>query len=292
MIIAVASGKGGTGKTLVSTSLALSLGKNVRFLDCDVEEPNGAIFLKPVIKKSVKIYLPKPRVDIEKCSFCGRCAAACVYNAVAVIKPKAGKTKGSVLFFYELCHSCGACSLSCPETAIYEEPGEKGEVETGIAKNGLFFAQGRLKPSEANPVPLVKAVKRHARANKTNILDSSPGTSCPVVQAVKDTDFCLLVTEPTPFGLNDLVLAVKMAGELNVPVGVVINRSGIGDKAVAEYCRKEEIPVLMRIPYKRGIAAAYSRGIPLVESLPGYKKAFQKLFQDIDDIVRAKRASR
>jgi len=290
MIITVASGKGGTGKTLVSTSLALSLGKDARFLDCDVEEPNGYIFLKPEIKESVKVYLPKPKVSLEKCTFCGKCASACVYNAVAVIKPKVGKTKGSVLFFYELCHSCGACSLACPETAIYEEPGEKGEVETGSANGGIFFAQGRLKPSEANPVPLVKAVKKHAQDNKINIIDASPGTSCPVVQAVKDTDFCLLVTEPTPFGLNDLMLAVEMTRTLKVPAGVIINRSDIGDNAVEEYCLKEKVPVLMRIPFKKEIAVAYSKGIPLVEFFPGYKKEFKKLFRDICSIVEAKRA--
>jgi len=289
MIITVASGKGGTGKTLVSTSLALSSGKNVRFLDCDVEEPNGYIFLKPEIKESIKVYLPKPRVDIEKCTFCGRCAGACVYNAVAVIKPKKDKIKGSVLFFYELCHSCGACSLACPETAIYEEPGERGEIEIGTAKGGFFFAQGRLKPSEANPVPLVKAVKKHAKPDMINILDSSPGTRCPVVQAVKDTDFCLLVTEPTPFGLNDLALAVEMTRELKVSVGVVINRSDIGDNAVEEYCLKEKIPVLMRIPFKKEIAVAYSKGIPLVESFPEYRPMFKKLFKDIHNIIEAKR---
>ncbi|MBN1444528.1 MAG: ATP-binding protein [Candidatus Omnitrophica bacterium] len=290
MIITVASGKGGTGKTLVSTSLALSLGaENVRFFDCDVEEPNGYIFLKPVIDKSVKVYLPKPRVNIEKCNFCGSCASACVYNAVAVIKPMAGKTKGSVLFFYELCHSCGACSLACTQRAIHEEPGEKGEVETGTAKNGFFFAHGRLKPSEANPVPLVKAVKKYAEDGKINIIDSSPGTSCPVVQAVNGSDFCLLVTEPTPFGLNDLALAVEMTRELNVPAGVVINRSDIGDSAVEEYCSKEKVPVLLRIPFRREIAVAYSKGIPLVESSPEFREVFKKLFYDICSIVEAKR---
>jgi MinD superfamily P-loop ATPase len=289
MIITVASGKGGTGKTLVSTSLALSLGKDARFLDCDVEEPNGYIFLKPSIAESVKIFLPKPRVSIEKCKFCGRCASACAYNAIAVIKPVEGKTKGSVLFFYELCHSCGACSLACPEKAIYEEPGEKGAIETGTAKDGIFFAQGRLKPSEANPVPLVKAVKRYAQTDKINILDSSPGTSCPVVQAVKDTDFCLLVTEPTPFGLNDLSLAVEMTRKLGVPAGVVINRSDIGDDAVEDYCLKEKIPILLRIPFKKEIAVAYSKGIPMVESVPEYKKTFKKLFEDICGIIKKER---
>jgi len=288
MIITVASGKGGTGKTLISTSLALSLGKDAVFLDCDVEEPNGYIFLKPEIKDSVKVYLPKPGVSLEKCNFCGRCASICVYNAIAVIKPEAGKRSGNVLFFYELCHSCGACSIACPESAIYEKPGEKGEVETGTAKGGFFFAQGRLKPSEANPVPLVKAVKKHADKKKVNIIDASPGTSCPVVQAVNEADFCLLVTEPTPFGLNDLELAVKMTRELKVPAGVIINRSDIGNDEVEKYCLKENVPVLLRIPFKKEIAVAYSKGIPLVELSPGYNKVFKKLFKDICGIAEAK----
>lgn len=285
MIVTVASGKGGTGKTLISTSLALSLGEDVRFLDCDVEEPNGYIFLKPVIKESVKIYLPKPEVHPEKCTFCGRCASACVYNAIAVIKPVKGKTGGSVLFFHELCHSCGACRLTCPESAIYEEPGEKGEIETGTAYNGMSFVQGRLKPSEANPVPVVKAVKKQIRPDKINIIDASPGTSCPVVQAVKDSDFCILVTEPTPFGLNDLALAVEMTGKMGVPTGVVVNRSDIGNDSVEEYCRRENVPVLLRVPFKKEIAVAYSKGIPLIEAFPEYGAAFKKLFGDICGMV-------
>jgi MinD superfamily P-loop ATPase len=285
MTITVASGKGGTGKTLFATSLALSLGEDTRFLDCDVEEPNGYIFLKPEIKEHETIYLPRPKVEINRCTFCNICASSCLYNAIAVIKPVDGKTSGKVLFFYELCHNCGACSLVCPEKAIYEEPAEKGLIEKGTAAGISFFVQGKLKPSEANPVPLVKAVKKQAKTDKVNIIDSSPGTSCPVVQAVRDTDFCILVTEPTPFGLNDLVLAVEMSRKMKVPIGVVINRSDIGDSGVEEYCQKEKIPVLMRIPFKKEIAVSYSEGIPLVESFPEYKAAFKKLFQDICSII-------
>ena len=285
MIITVASGKGGTGKTLVSTSLALSLGKDALFLDCDVEEPNGYIFLKPDITENIKIYLPQPGVDIEKCNFCGKCASACLFNAIAVIKPETGKRNGNVLFFHEMCQSCGACVLVCPQKAIYEKRSEKGEVEKGVTKNGVSFVQGRLKPSEAKSVPLVKAVKKHVNVNKINIIDSSPGTSCPVVQTVKDSDFCLLVTEPTPFGLNDLRLAVEMTRVLAVPVGVVINRFDIGDNSVQEYCLKENLPVLLSIPFKKDIAVAYSKGIPLIESFPEYRKIFKKLFKDISDII-------
>ena len=177
MIITIASGKGGTGKTLVATSLSLSLGENSQFLDCDVEEPDGYIFLKPEIKKSEIVYLPKPKIDISKCKFCGLCSKICHYNAISVIKPK-----NKVLFFYELCHSCGACVLVCPENAIYEEKEEKGTVEIGTAKGIFSFIQGKLKIAQASPTPVIKAVKKHIRKDKINVIDASPGVSCPVVE--------------------------------------------------------------------------------------------------------------
>ncbi|MCK9266075.1 ATP-binding protein [bacterium] len=287
MVITVASGKGGTGKTLVATSLALSLIGEVHFLDCDVEEPNGYIFLKPEIKKTEKIYLPKPKVDLDKCTFCGKCSQACVYNSIAVIKPsEEKKVKGSLLFFYELCHSCGTCSLVCPEKAIYEEPSEKGEIDIGMSEGLASFSQGRLKPGEANPVPIVKAVKKQVEDTALNIIDASPGTSCPVVQSVKGVDFCILVTEPTPFGLNDLMLAVEMNRKLGVPVGVILNRSDIGNTDVEEYCKKEDIPLLLVIPFKKEISVAYSKGIPLVEALPEYKEEFKNVYRQIFSIVK------
>ncbi len=288
MTITVASGKGGTGKTLIATSLALSLGERVQFLDCDVEEPNGYIFLKPEIKEHETVYLSKPKVKIDRCTFCGLCASSCLYNAIAVIKPVKKKVKGKVLFFYELCHSCGACSLVCPEKAIYEEPVEKGTIEKGTADGIFSFVQGRLRPSEANPVPIVKAVKKQIKPDEINIIDSSPGTSDPVVQSVKDADFCILVTEPTPFGLNDLMLAVEMSRKIEVPAGVIINRSDIGDNRIDEYCGKEKIPILLRIPFKRDIAVSYSRGIPLVSAYPEYREEFKKLFDHICRIVGEK----
>ncbi|MCM8806201.1 MAG: ATP-binding protein [Candidatus Omnitrophica bacterium] len=280
MILTVASGKGGTGKTLISTSLALSLGEDAQFLDCDVEEPNGYIFLKPEIERSVTIYLPKPKVDIKRCSFCGRCRSACHYNAISVIKP-GNKTTGKVLFFYELCHSCGACTLVCPENAIYEEKEEKGSVEIGTARGIFSFIQGKLKIAEASPVPVVKAVKKYIRKDKVNIIDASPGTSCPVVEAVKGADFCILVTEPTPFGLNDLALALEMTGKIGVPSGIIINRAGIGDNRVEDYAREKGIPVLLHIPFKREIAVSYSKGIPLVGIFSEYVSIFKKVFERI-----------
>ncbi|MCD6231570.1 ATP-binding protein [Candidatus Aerophobetes bacterium] len=273
MIISVASGKGGTGKTTVAVSLALSLGNDIQFLDCDVEEPNAHIFLKPKITRIQSINVLIPQVDEEKCTYCGKCAEVCSYNAIAVIKKK-------VLFFPELCHHCGGCSLLCPQKAIEEVPREKGIVEEGRA-GSIHFLHGRLTVGEAVSPPLIRAVKKFARKDKTTIIDAPPGTSCPVIEAVKGSDFCVLVTEPTPFGLNDLTLAVGMVRELKIPLGVVINRADLGDKKVEEYCYKEKIPILMEIPMDKEIAIAYSNGVPLVERKPGYKEKFKKLYQKI-----------
>jgi len=280
MIISIASGKGGTGKTTIAVNLALSLKGKAQLLDCDVEEPDDHIFLEPKITKSEKVYLPKPFVNPDKCDYCGRCSEVCQYNAIAVVKNKDRLPPGKVLIFYELCHSCGACKIACPQNAIFEKEIEKGIVEEGKTKT-IFFVQGKLREGESSPVPLVKAVKKRIKKDHNIIIDASPGTSCPVVEAVKDSDFCLLVTEPTPFGLNDLRLAVEMCRKIKIPSGVIINRADIGDKKVEEYCAEENIPILMRIPYSREIAYAYSEGIPIVEKFPEYRKKFQELFEKI-----------
>jgi len=279
MIISVASGKGGTGKTLVATSLALSLKDidKVQLLDCDVEEPNDHIFLKPLINRSEAVSIPVPKVDEAKCTYCGKCAEVCVYNAMAVFKEK-------VLIFLELCHGCGACGYLCPEKAISEEGKEIGILEAGNADD-VEFAHGRLAIGEAMAPPIIREVKEQANPNKTIVIDVPPGTSCPVVEAVKDSDFCLLVTEPTPFGLNDLVLAVETVRELNIPCGVVLNRAGVGDGKVEEYCLKEDIPVLLTIPLDIEIARLYSRGVTLVEGMPQWKESFLGLFDRIREIV-------
>ena len=279
MIISVASGKGGTGKTLVATSLALSLKDidKVQLLDCDVEEPNVHVFLKPIITRSETVSIPVPKVDEAKCTYCGKCTEVCVYNAMAVFKEK-------VLIFPELCHGCGACSYLCPEKAISEEGKEIGILELGSA-DGVEFAHGRLAIGEAMAPPIIRKVKEQASPSGTVIIDVPPGTSCPVVEAVKDTDFCLLVTEPTPFGLNDLVLAVETVRQLNIPCGVVLNRVGVGDNKVEEYCRKEDIPVLLTIPLDIEIARLYSRGITLVEGMPQWQQSFLELFDKIREIV-------
>lgn len=279
MIISVASGKGGTGKTLVATSLALSLQnrKPVQFLDCDVEEPDAHIFLKPSLNRKQVVSIPIPQLDKGKCTYCGKCAEVCAYNAIAVIGEK-------VLIFPELCHGCGACSYFCPEGALSEINKEIGVLEAGQSK-GIEFTHGKLTVGEAMAPPVIREVKKHINREWLAIIDVSPGTSCPVVEAVKDSHFCLLVTEPTPFGLNDLALAVDMLHKLDIPCGVVINRDGTEDSKVEEYCYKEGIPILLRIPLDIEIAQLYSKGITLVEGMPQWRGAFLELFNKISEVV-------
>jgi len=279
MIVSVASGKGGTGKTLVATSLALSLKdrERVQLLDCDVEEPDVHIFLRPVITRSEAVCIQVPEVDEKKCTYCGKCAEVCAYHAIAVL----GK---HVLVFPELCHGCGACSYLCPEKAISEVGKEIGVVESGQS-DGVDFVHGKLAVGEAMAPPIIRKVKAQANSDGTVIIDVPPGTSCPVVESIKDSDFCLLVTEPTPFGLNDLVLAVETVKELKIPCGVVINRAGVGDRKVEEYCTKENIPVLLTIPMDTDIARIYSRGITLVEGMTQWKESFLELFDRIQEIA-------
>ncbi len=279
MIISVASGKGGTGKTLVATSLALSLKDKykVQLLDCDVEEPNDHIFMKPNITRSEAVSIPVPKVDEEKCTHCGKCAEVCAYNAIAVLGEY-------VLIFPELCHGCGACSYLCPEKAISEVPHDIGVIETGRT-DGVDFGHGKLAIGQAMAPPVIRKVKGLVDKDSVVIIDASPGTSCPVVEAIKDSDFCLLVTEPTPFGLNDLVLAVETVRQLGIPCGIVLNRAGVGDGKTEEYCHKQNIPILMTIPLDTNIASLYSQGVPLVEGMPDYKGSFIELYEKIGEMV-------
>jgi MinD superfamily P-loop ATPase len=267
MIVAVASGKGGTGKTTVATSLALAVAPDARkvmetgyrsappekplLLDCDVEEPNAALFVRPRLGQREQVGLPVPSVDLDKCTgvACGRCAEVCVWHAIAVVGQK-------VLVFPELCHGCGSCTLNCPQGAISEVLNVMGTIESGPA-GPIDFAQGTLDVGQAMAVPIIRQVKsRHlpGAGDRVVILDAPPGTSCPVVETMRGADFVLLVTEPTPFGLHDLRLAAEVArDELGLPVGVVVNRDGLGDAGVDEYCAAEGIPILMRIPHDRRI---------------------------------------
>jgi MinD superfamily P-loop ATPase len=278
MIISVASGKGGTGKTTVAVNLALSL-KNIQLLDCDVEEPNAHIFLKPRIGGEKKATIPVPKIDEAKCTYCGKCREVCAYHAIAVLPGSEGK-KGSVLVFPHLCHGCGACSLFCPQGAIKEVDKEIGVIEIG-EQGDIQFIHGRLNIGEAMSPLLIRQVKEYINTTRTVIIDAPPGTSCPVITAVKGSDFCVLVTEPTPFGLNDLILAVEVLRKLQILFGVVINRSDIGDGKVEDYCRKENISILMQIPFSREIAVSYSEGVPIVERDVSYKDKFISLYLDI-----------
>ena len=285
MIISVASGKGGTGKTMVATSLALSLSstQQVQFLDCDVEEPNAHIFLKPEFTDFQPTYIRVPVVDSLKCTYCGKCREICIYNAIAVLPRR-------VMVLPHLCHGCGACSYLCPQSAISESGKKTGVISSGYSKD-ISFIQGRLDIGEALPVPVVKEVKRRADSEGTVIIDAPPGTSCQMVQSVINSDFCLLVTEPTPFGFNDLKLAVEVVRELKIPFGVVINRTGIGDSQVTEHCKKEKIPVLLSIPLDANIARLYSRGINLVEEMPEWGDRFIELFDMIRERISERAGS-
>jgi len=282
MIISIASGKGGTGKTTVAVNLALSF-KNIQLLDCDVEEPNAHLFIKPRIKEEVKAYISVPEVDETKCKYCGKCREVCAYHAIAVLPGNEGK-KGSVLIFSHLCHGCGACSLLCPQSAIKEVNKEIGVIEIG-EKDHMQFVHGRLNIGEAMSPPLIRQVKKYINPTRTVIIDAPPGTSCPVITAVKGSDFCVLVTEPTPFGLNDLILAVEVLRKLQIRFGVVINRSDIGDGKVDSYCKEENIPILMKIPFSREIAVSYSEGVPIVEKDPSYQDKFVNLYIKICGII-------
>ncbi len=270
MIITIASGKGGTGKTTLAVNLAYALarrGETVRLLDCDCEEPNDHLFVRPEFVEQRPVCVPKPVWDAARCTGCGKCADACNYNAVSVIK-------GKVLIFSELCHSCGVCTHVCPEDALHEEEVEIGVVEAngtpdGAVENAPFlFAHGLLNIGEALAPNVVREVKTYASQDVITIIDASPGTACPVVEAVQDADAVLLVTEPTPFGLNDLKLAANLALTVGVPTGIVINRSTGEDELIADYSAAVDIPVSGRIPFKREYAEAYSRGQILVEEFP------------------------
>ncbi|HUU26277.1 MAG TPA: ATP-binding protein [archaeon] len=274
MKLAVASGKGGTGKTTVAVNLAFvasQTGLNVAYLDCDVEEPNGHIFLKPLIANSEPVGNLIPEVDAGKCTLCGKCSEICQYSAIICIGKK-------VLVYPELCHSCGGCSLVCPAEAISEISREIGQLETGRAEP-VRFVRGVLNIGEVEGPSLIRKVKASCPEADLVIIDAPPGTSCPVIESIRGCDYVLLVTEPTPFGLNDLKLAVEMVNAMELPFGVVVNRAGLGDGGVREYCQEKRIEVLIEIPDDRKVAETYSRGEMASEVLPEYRAIFEKLLK-------------
>lgn len=273
LTVAVASGKGGTGKTTVSTALALAaagVGLKVTYADCDVEEPNGHLFLKPQISQSWPVGIPVPSVDEEKCTLCGVCSEICQYKAIACL----GST---VLTFEKMCHGCGGCALACPVSAIVEKTREIGVVEEGQA-GAVSFLHGRLNIGEPMSPPLIRAVRKAAQDKKgLVIVDAPPGTTCPVVATVRGVDFVLLVTEPTPFGVNDLELAVEMVRKLEIPHAVLINKARTNRSLAADYCRGEGIKILGELPDDRRVAEVLSRGELPLEQVPGYAERIKEL---------------
>ncbi|KPL06444.1 (4Fe-4S)-binding protein [bacterium SM23_57] len=281
MKIAVVSGKGGTGKTTVSLSLASYLAENhtqVTYVDCDVEEPNGHLFLHPSIEHTKTVGIPIPVVDSALCDGCGKCGEICRFSAIVVITSK-------VLIFPELCKGCGGCSLVCPQKAIQESPQEVGIVERGSA-NGIGYLAGKLKIGQASAVPIIRDIKRTLPDGGTVILDAPPGTSCPVIETGKDCDFVVLVTEPTPFGLHDLILASEMVEQIGIPQGIVLNRASWNNELIYKFCQKKHVDLIAEIPDDRRIATAYSRGEILIDTLPEYKVQFADILHKIEHRVQ------
>ena len=280
MIITVLSGKGGTGKTTVATNLALSLA-NTQLLDADVEEPNSAIFINAEFSdRSEAVIKTNPVIEQSKCIACRQCVEFCQYNALALL----GK---QLLVFPEICHSCGGCIMVCPTAALTEGEREIGRIRADQSNRNPEFWQGELNIGEETAVPVIVQLKQHRAEDKTVIIDAQPGSSCPTIAAALDSDFCLLVTEPTPFGLNDLKMAVEMVKELGIPAGIIINRSEEEyDYLIAEYAQSEGLALLLKIPFDREIAFLYSKGIPFTEKQPEWRAKFRQLYANIEGVVQ------
>jgi len=284
VIVGVASGKGGTGKTTVAVNLALILAedRDTTLLDCDVEGPNCHIFLQTETRSRETVGIPGPVVDDVRCTACGACSQICRYHAIVSLK-------GRPLLFPELCHGCGGCMLVCPVEAIQEVSFETGTVETGVCGR-LTLVQGRLDVGHPMAPPVIRAVRKHAPRDGLTLIDSPPGTACPVVAALRGVDCVVLVAEPTPFGLHDLGMAVETVRLLGLPLGVVVNRADAGDSRVLEACAERGVPVLAEIPEDRRIAEASSRGIPLLTALPEFRPLFADMWQRIVDLAQGGRA--
>lgn len=283
MTIAIAAGKGGTGKTTVAVNLARVVDGPVHLLDCDVEEPDCHLFLRGTPAGSREVGTPVPVVDPEACDGCGECQRICEFGAIVAVK-------SATLTFPELCHGCGGCVKVCPRKAIHEVAHRIGVLET-FHEGPLTLIHGRLDIGVAMAPPLIRAVRREAQRRGTVIIDGPPGTSCSLVAAVRDCDLVILVSEPTPFGLNDLSLAVEALRQIEVPMAVVINRADIGDLRVRSFCREEGVPVLLELPEDRRIARACSEGKVVVDCLPEYRATFRRLWEAALSLARGNTAA-
>lgn len=281
VVIVTASGKGGTGKTTVATNLALSLAAHqpVQFLDLDVEGPNAHIFLKPQELRQVEVNKKIPQVDYNKCNFCGLCADICAFNALVVLDDE-------VLLFSELCHACGACSYLCPQKAMREKNQSVGVIELAEIDN-ISFGQGKLNIGEVAAPLVIAALKQYIKRDGMVIMDAPPGTSCSVIESVRDVDFCILVAEPTPFGVSDLQLMVELLEQLNISAGIIVNRYQERCNAIEDYARQKGIPILAHIPFDRQIAACYAKGQAFTRSLPQYSEIFTEVLSRIEGLVGA-----
>ena len=282
MIIAVASGKGGTGKTTIAAALAQALAQtelSISCLDCDVEAPNAHLFIQPRLTDRKEVQMRIPQVDATLCTGCGECAAVCQFHAIVVLS-------GQTLVFPELCHGCGSCALVCPDNAITEIPRPLGILEGGLSPEGINFGQGLLNVGEPMAVPVITQLKRwHGEETDVVIVDAPPGASCPVVESIRGADFVLLVTEPTPFGLHDLRQAYELTQALEIPAGLIINRDGIGNAAVDSYCEEVGLPILLRIPLERQISEAIAQGKTLLDVHPEYTANLQLLYEQIANLA-------
>lgn len=281
MKVAIASGKGGTGKTTIATNLAVFLGEKaleVVYLDCDVEEPNGHLFLLPSINNREEASIPVPVIDEATCNACGECVRFCQFKALV----RLGKT---VMVFPELCHGCGGCGMLCPRQAITEKKRVVGVVETGDTGRKVAFVHGRLNVGEAMSPPLIRCVLKQAPGEVITVIDAPPGTSCPVITTVRNADFMVLVTEPTPFGINDLALALDMVNELKVPCGIVVNRAEKDNHDVEEFCSRRGVPVIGTVPDRRDVAEAYSRGMLALEAVPELSMNFKEIWENIERLA-------
>ena len=283
MRIAVASGKGGTGKTTIATSLALSLAnqEEVWYLDCDVEAPNGHLFLKPAFSQESPAMVRIPQIQADRCNLCGKCVEVCQFHALA-------KVGANILIFPQLCHGCGSCTWNCPESAISEIPNPIGMLESGLTGAGIHFLRGLLTISEPMAKPVIQQLKQsnHPPDRAVVILDAPPGASCPVVETLRGADFAMLVTEPTPFGLHDLKQMIGIVREMGIPAGVVVNRDGIGDSQMDKYLAQNRIPVLLRVPFDKNLAMGLAAGRSLIEILPDYRPQLLDVFQHILALVQ------